>query len=566
MLINLDIKDFTITEQVNLEFSKGLISITGETGAGKSIILGAIGLIIGNKVKKDVVRKGCEKATITATFNISYLPKVQKLLEENDIVLDDNTECIIRRVIRQNGKNRCFINDSPISLPKLKEIGEKLVEIHGQHQHQFLAKEKKQLELLDNYLNLKEKRSDVTGKYNIWKDKIRRHKEIENSFEESNNKFQLLSYQLKDLNNLDLQDGEFDELQEELIMLESASNVIETCQEVAEKIDGDNGSISSMLSSVIRSLESLNDEKLKNLLEMLYEAKINIEESVHLITSHEDKFEINPERTAVVKERLNEINRMSDKMKTLPEDLIELKETLTKEIEDLNYSSDAVEVAAQEASEAFDDYLEIAKELSKERKNNAHKMSESINDEAIKLNLAANIFKVEFLSDYETLDSQESKYYSSTGIDKIDFYIRPNLGQDYQSLKEIASGGELSRLSLAIQVVSLKNEKIPTMIFDEVDTGLSGETGNVVGEMLRSIGNSGQVMCVTHLPQVAAQGHSHFKVIKKDVKRNDEIVTLSSISKLENKTREQEIARMIGGNRLSSESLNNAKKMLELFN
>ena len=568
MLIDLSIKDFTITEQINLEFKRGLISITGETGAGKSIILGAIGLIIGNKVKKDIVRKGCEKAIITATFNISGLSNVQNKLEENDTVLEDNTECIIRRVIRASGQNRCFINDSPVSLPKLKEIGDMLVEIHGQHQHQFLSKEKKQLELLDNFLNLKDLKDLVGEKHKKWKEKLKKQKEIENNFEESNNKFQLLSYQLKELKTLDLQEYEFEELEKDAQMLESASNVIEVCQDACEKIDNnENNSILNNLSTIIRNIEYLNDEKTKDIIDLLTEAKINIEETLFLFKSYENKFEINPEKLLSVTERIKTINHISDRMYTVPEKLLELKNSLEIEIEKLNYSEDAVEEAKKESDSAFEDYKVIAIKLSKARTENSHNMEDAINKEAVKLNLAENIFKVKFLDNYKSLNIENKKIlYSNTGIDKIDFYIRPNLGQDYQSLKEIASGGELSRLSLAIQVVSLKNEKIPTMIFDEVDTGLSGETGNVVGAMLRNIGEAGQVICVTHLPQVAAQGHSHFKVLKKNITKETGIITISSILKLENKAREQEIARMIGGDKLSTESLNNAKKMIETFN
>lgn len=555
MLVNLNIKDFAIVEHLNLEFKGGMISLTGETGAGKSIVLGAIGVIVGDKVNKDAVRSGAEKAIISATFDISKLPKVKSFLEKYDYIGDED-ECIIRRVIRRDGKSSSFINDASASMSKLKELGESLVEIHGQHQHQSISKDKKQLEMLDSYLNLKDLRNEVSLLYKKWKLSQKNYENVKNNFEEMFNSYQLLSYQLKELKELNLSEGEFEELEQELNHLESASSVISNCEGSLSILNEGDGvssqSVISLVNQVHRNISSLEDDLLKETLEMLEIASINLEEASNEITRYQEKFEINPEKEIELKERIREINKISEKMNVYPENIHLLKSELEEKLETLNYSEDVVDEAKLEMEKAYDCFIDKATVLSQQRREGSEKMSYAVNEEAVKLNLSEEFLKIEFEESVENI----------TGIDSISFYIRPNLGQPYQPLKKIASGGEMSRISLAIQVVALRNDHIPTMIFDEVDTGLSGETGNVVGRMLRAVGSLGQVMCVTHLPQVASQGHNHFFVSKKNVKRDGKEITISSIKPLTEVERVHEIARMIGGDISSKESFENAKSML----
>ncbi len=568
MLKSLNIKDFALVEKLDLDFEKGMISLTGETGAGKSILLGAIGLIIGEKPKKNAVRNGAEKGIVSAVFDVSYLPNVQKFLRERDLLDDDDEqECIIRRVLRKDGRSSAFINENTTNLKALKELGEMLIEIHGQHQHQNLSKGKKQFEVLDSFGGTTLLRKDVSKFYKVWKDKQKEAIKVKDDFEDSHNKFQLLSYKKTELTELDVREGEVEELEEEHKLLSSADSVISSCESAMEYVkhgfDSEGTTIGTLIGNVISFIQNLDDEKgTIEIIEMLETAQINIEEVSPLISDYQNKFEVNPERLLEVEDRVRRLNKASETFHCLPEALHTLLEEIENNIKSLNYSEDAVEKANEEAEAAFMEYLNLAKELSEKRQQSAISLSREVNAETIKLNLAEDILRVDFFKSSQT-DLAELEC-TSYGIDNLNFLIRPNLGQDYQPISEIASGGELSRLSLAVQVVSFKNENKPTMIFDEVDTGLSGETGNVVGELLRRVGELGQVMCVTHLPQVAAQGHYHFFVSKNNVKRENDIITLSNIKELNRGERVKEVARMIGGNINSKESISNAELMLSL--
>lgn len=563
MLKSLIVKDFALVEKMNLDFDKGMISLTGETGAGKSILLGAIGIIIGETPKKTAVRNGTSQAVLTGVFDISYLPKVKTYLEEKGLEdTDDPNQCIIRRVIKKEGRSSAFINDSSTNLKTIIELGEMLVEIHGQHQHQNLSKRKKQFDTIDSFCGLKEIRKNVSELYNEWKAKEDNAKQIKIDFEDNYNKYQLLNYKRNELESLEITKGEVEELEQEQKDLSAADSIISSCEESVEVLtEGYHIPSSSLdlISQSINHINSLNDsERTNDILEMLETAKINIEEASSSIKDYREGFEVNPERLMEVNERLRILGKASESFQCLPENLYTILPAINEQIKALNYSEDAVKEADEETRVAFEHYLNKAIELSKERVLKSRELSSQVNSETIKLNLAEDILKIEFLNSFET----KEKVYTAYGIDNVDFLIRPNLGQEYQSISIIASGGELSRLSLAVQVVSFKNEKKPTMIFDEVDTGLSGETGNVVGDLLRRVGELGQVMCVTHLPQVAARGHSHFFVSKNNVERNGNMVTLSSIDKLNEEQRVKEVARMIGGEINSKETINSAKLML----
>lgn len=567
MLKSLSVKDFALVEKMNLDFEKGMTSLTGETGAGKSILLGAIGIIIGDKPKKGAVRNGTEQAVISGTFDISYLPNVKSFLKEKGLLdSEDENQCIIRRIIRKDNRTSSYINDSASNLKTITILGEMLIEIHGQHQHQNLSKTRKQFDIIDSFGKLKDKRKHVSSLYKEWRNKIAASEKIKLDFEDNFNKFQLLNYKRVELIELEARAGETEELEKEQNDLDSAESIISSCEDSLDLLNegfNSSGDVLSMISKSISNIESINDpERTSEIVDMLEIAKINIEEAIPSIKDYSSHFEVNPIRLEEVEARLRKLNKASEHFHCFPEQLFEILPKIEEEIKELNYSEDSVDSAKIEEEAAFESYKSAAMLLSAERIVKAKELSNSVNQETIKLNLAEDILQIYFNTSCETKDQN----YDAYGLDSVDFLIRPNLGQEYQSVAAIASGGELSRLSLAVQVVSYKNEKKPTMIFDEVDTGLSGETGNVVGEMLRRVGEFGQVMCVTHLPQVAAQGHSHFFVSKKNVERNEDVVTLSNISILNNEERINEVARMIGGDINSQESINSAKAMLSLHN
>tara|TARA_Y100001960_G_scaffold333891_1_gene442000 strand:- start:35027 stop:36724 length:1698 start_codon:yes stop_codon:yes gene_type:complete len=563
MLKSLSVKDFALVEKMNLDFNKGMISLTGETGAGKSILLGAIGLLSGDKPKKTAVRSGTDQAIVSGVFDISYLPKVKAFLDERGLLDSDNeNECIIRRVIRKDGRSSSFINDSATNLKTIVELGEMLIEIHGQHQHQNLSKKRKQFDILDSFCGLKDKRKIVSERYRAWKQKEEDALKIKEDFEDNYNKYQLLNYKKNELETLEIKENEVEDLEIEQQDLSSADSIISDCEESVSILKdgvGGNDDVISLLSRALNNIENLNDEeRTKDILEMLETAKINAEEASDSIKLYRDNFEVNPERLIEVEDRLRTLNKAAENFHCLPEQLFSILPSIKKEIKELNYSEDAVKEAEDAVEVAYQEYLEKAKELSNLRMKGALELCKSVNKETIKLNLAEDILRIDFKFSHKTKEFDCSAY----GIDTVDFLIRPNLGQEYQSISVIASGGELSRLSLAVQVVSFKNEKKPTMIFDEVDTGLSGETGNVVGDLLRRVGELGQVMCITHLPQVAAQGHSHYFVSKNNVERNGEMITLSNIRELSRDERVAEVARMIGGDINSKDTLQSAKSML----
>ena len=371
-----------------------------------------------------------------------------------------------------------------------------------------------------------------------------------------------MNYKKNELETLEIKENEVEDLEIEQQDLSSADSIINDCEESVSILKdgvGGNDDVISLLGRALSNIENLNDEeRTKDILEMLETAKINAEEASDSIKLYRDNFEVNPERLIEVEDRLRTLNKAAENFHCLPEQLFSILPSIKKEIEELNYSEDAVKEAEDAVESAYQEYLEKAKELSNLRMKGALELCKSVNKETIKLNLAEDILKIDFKFSHKTKEFDCSAY----GIDTVDFLIRPNLGQEYQSISVIASGGELSRLSLAVQVVSFKNEKKPTMIFDEVDTGLSGETGNVVGDLLRRVGELGQVMCVTHLPQVAAQGHSHYFVSKNNVERNGKMITLSNIRELSKDERVAEVARMIGGDINSKDTLQSAKSML----
>lgn len=555
MLNQLIIKNLAIVENINLDFKRNLTVLTGETGAGKSIILSSLSLLTGSKSKSSIVRKDCDKADIIGSFDITELEDVKEFLFINDL-LESQEECILRRTINKEGKSVCYINDIRVSLNQMKNIGEKLINIHGQHDNQLLLKKKNQILLIDEYINNKSDLIDLKNKYNKWKNLKSKIFEIKNNFEENHAKKELLSYQYKELEELSLVDGEIPLIEKELKTLDAAHLIITNGNKAYNIIEEDEFSISNALNNVINLIRDSNNEikELQEIENTLNSIQIEIDEVKSTLLNYINKVEINPERLSFLENRLNKIYSLAKKHYETPENLYHFQEKIKSELDKMDSFDCSLEDIEKELIKAKEDYLLLANKISNNRIESSKKMCVDVNIILKSLQLPPNMFSIEFNKN----DKEESKY-TDMGFDEVLFYIEPNVGEEKKLLSEIASGGELSRISLAIQVIALKNKKTPTMIFDEVDTGVSGEVANTVGDLLSELSINGQVFCITHLPQVASKADSHLYIYKKSINGK----TFTQIDTLSNDDRIKEIAQMLGGKNLTKESWEHAKKILE---
>lgn len=553
MLLQLSVRDFAIAEQIDLQFEPGMTVISGETGAGKSILLDALGLALGDRATSDSVRHGAEKADITAVFDISKIPEARAWLQEYD--LDASDECILRRVIGHDGKSRGYINGQPSPLQMLREIGEMLMDIHSQHEHQSLLKKETHRKLVDSFGNHQEQLEKVRQLFHSWQSKRKRLDQLSSQSEEMQARVQLLTYQVQELDQLGLREGEIEELEQEQERLSQAEGILTSCHTVVQACKEDEDSCTSRLHYAIHQLEPIRHthSAIENALKLLQEAEIQIEEACSDLRHFADTFEADPERLQQVEERLGSIFQLARKHRISPNELIALHQTLSQELDSLSGGAQSLEQLEAEVSQLAADYLREAKTLSQMRQNAAARLDELVQEKLKQLHMPS----MRFVTQLQTR-GEDSDHFSPQGLEDVEFLISPNPGQPAKPLTKIASGGELSRISLAIQVVAAQVSSIPSLVFDEVDVGIGGGTAEVVGRMLRNLGEKGQVFCVTHQPQVASQGHHHLFVSKQITKDQ----THSRITRLSEQERIREVARMLGGLEVTEQTLAHAEEML----
>jgi len=553
MLTQLTIRNFAIVSDLEVELNRGMTVISGETGAGKSIMLDALGLCLGDRADSDSVNSGAERAELTASFDIRQIPQARLWLSEHDLE-GDPQECHLRRVITREGRSRSYINGRPAPLALLREIGQYLVDIHGQHEHQRLLKKDHHRVLLDEFGNHTELAEEARRLYHKWR---RQHAELEQLTQvsdERNARIQLLSYQVEELEQLALTQGELEQLEHEQQLLENAGSLLSTGQQLLNiSHEDDSLNCQSMLHHCIQLLQQLGteDSRLQQASEMFNSALIQVEEAGREVRHFLEAVEINPERQQEVEERLTAIYDVARKHRLLPEQLIEFQQSLQQELMGLTRSDNDVELLASEVETAWQSYLKTAAELSFARQQQAEHLNRLVGAQLHALGMPAARFSA-------CLTPLDTERYSANGLEEVEFLISTNEGQPARALARVASGGELSRISLAIQVVTAQTSSTPTLVFDEVDVGIGGAIAEVVGRMLRELGERVQVLCVTHQPQVAAQGHQHLFVSKKGQKGTAQ----TRVSRLSEAQRVEEVARMLGGMDITRTSMEHAREML----
>ena len=528
MLVHISVNNFAIASHLEMEFNRGMTVITGETGAGKSIMLDALGLTLGDRADAGVVRTGCERADIHATFDISGIKDAKDWLEKKELL--NGNDCLLRRVITREGRSRAYINSHPATLQDLKVLGEMLIDIHSQHAHQSLLKKDQQCRLVDNFAGLGDIAHNLKAVARQHQHLQQKLSQLENNRSEQNARAQLLGYQVEELDTLALEEGEIASLEAEQKQLANGEQTLQACQHTIALCSEGELNVINILHQALRSLHNIpaKNKTLDDAEQLLQNALIHAEEANNELQHHVDSFELDPERLHHVELRLSSIYDIARKHHINTAQLPELHLSLQQELTGITGSEEELEQLRQQVMEYRQNYVELATKLSKKRKTAAAKLQKLVEQQLAQLAMENCTFSIELTprSD-ETLHTQ--------GNEEISFLVSTNPGQQPQSLAKIASGGELSRISLAIQVITAKTSAIPTLVFDEVDVGIGGAIAEVVGNLLQSLGERGQVLCVTHQAQVASKGHQHLYASKTANKQSvsTELVKLDNEEKIE---------------------------------
>ncbi|MEQ3633693.1 DNA repair protein RecN [Thalassolituus sp.] len=554
MLANLSIHQFALVEHMELEFGSGMSVITGETGAGKSILLDALGLALGQRAEAGCVRKGASKAEVCATFKTNS--NAQAWLKSYDFPSDD--EVILRRIISAEGRSRGYINGRPVPANDLKEIASHLIDVHSQHAHQRLLEKDTPRQLLDSYAGLSEQTTKVSGLYRQWQTQYRQLKSLQEESAELQAQRQLLTYQVEELRELAIGELELDELEAEHKRLANAENTLLSGQSAVIACLGDDNSeqaATQMVYQAIHQLQQIDDRHphLEEARDLLQQAHIQLEEAGNSLQRYLDGVDINPHRLQQIESRLSDIYTMARKHHINAQQVYAHWQEQEQALAALSLSDEDLAELRAEVESLYQAFLSEAQALSNARIHAATQMDKDIEAHFEALSLGRARFITQVIP-------QDIKQAQSHGIDDIHFIVQTNPGMPAGPLAKVASGGELSRISLAIQVVTAATSKVPSLIFDEVDVGIGGGTAERVGRLMRKLGHNSQVMCVTHQPQVAAQAHQHFQVSKVS---GDE-ATHTRIRELSSKQRAEELARMLGGIEITSQTLAHASEMLAL--
>lgn len=550
MLTHLSIHHFTLVEHLELELERGLTALTGETGAGKSLLLDALGMTLGDKADADKVRTGSERADISATFDVEQLPKARKWLKAQE--LEAESECILRRTISADGRSRAYINGQSATLGQLRALGELLIDIHSQHAHQSLLKKDHHRALIDHYGGHTSLYQAVKSAWREWQALAEQLHKRQTNDAEISARVQLLRYQVEELDQLSLEENEIEALEAEHRIQANAETVMATSYQLASLCQGEDQSLQDGINKGLQLLRDL-PEKSEALLEaeqLLINAQIQIEEAARAIDHHIDSFDADPERLQWLDGRLDAIYQIARKHRISPQQLHELHQNLATELASLDGGEADLDLLAKQSAKAEAQYRQLAQELGQQRRQVAMHLGKAINRQLQQL--AMGNASVE-LSINEIAPA-------ATGLEEVEILVSTNPGQPHRALGKVASGGELSRISLAIQVCIANKSTIPTLIFDEVDVGIGGATADIVGRLLRQLGKDGQVLCVTHLAQVASKAHQHLQVRKSLRKGFSE----STLIALEGEAKVEEIARMLGGVELTEQTRAHAKEMLTM--
>ena len=552
MLTSISIQNLAVVESLDLDLSTGMTALTGETGAGKSILIDALGLALGNKSDKNMIRHGSPKAEITAVFDVHENTEVLEWLSSRELEADG--ECQLRRIVTRENRNKAFINGSPATLKLMQELGNLLVEIHGQHAHQRLLKNSFQLDSVDLYAGHQALLQQTSSAYESWQKCLNEINLLKQNEQDRVSRLELLRFQHQELEQLNLQANEIEQLESDFKTLTNADQLIQGCFNISSGLYEADQSVHTQLSSLRHDLGDLVklQPELQEAYELLDSALININECSDSLRNFSDSLESDEQALHQVEQRLQTIFDIARKYRVEPELLVDRSLNIEQELSELENADQALETLQSELEARQNLFEKLSEQLHTSRKAAAARLTK----ETVKLLQSLAMPEVRFAIEIEKrpLDKANKK-----GLDQAEFKVSANPGQPLGALKNVASGGELSRISLAIQVAAMSNLQVATLIFDEVDVGIGGGTAEIVGNLLRRLGNNQQVLCVTHLPQVAAQAHHQLSVTKSQSKD----ATVTEIRALPEDERVREIGRMLGGVKLTDQTLNHAREMLE---
>ncbi|HET7587452.1 MAG TPA: DNA repair protein RecN [Gammaproteobacteria bacterium] len=555
MLTYIHIRDFAIIETLELDLGSGLSVLTGETGAGKSILVDALGFVLGDRAESGLIRHGAQQAEVTAEFDLADAPAAAAWLAEQDL-LDPEADgnCLLRRVLTAEGRSRGYVNGRPAPMQTLKAVGEQLVDIHGQHEHQSLLRPDVQMTLLDGFGRCETERDRVASLFRDWKTAADRLAALSIANDNRVERLDLLRYQVRELEALGLAPGEVVELDAEHARLANAGRLIEGCQAALDMLyENEEVSAQQLLASVehvLRELAEL-DAELGPIADTAATAAVNAAEAADGLRHHLAALDIDPERLQWVESRIGSIHDLARKHRVAPEELPATLERLQAELEDLDQSEARLDALTRQVGQLEKDYRKAATGLHKARTKAAATLDADISAAMQELGMPGGRFAVE-------VELQTDGRFSAHGLDRIVFMVSANPGHPLRPLAKVASGGELSRIALAIQVIAARAGALPSLVFDEVDTGVGGGVAEIVGRKLRSLGEARQVLCVTHLPQVASQAHRHFRVDK----QTEKAATRTTIAPLDQDERVEELARMLGGVKITDTTRKHAREMI----
>jgi DNA repair protein RecN (Recombination protein N) len=562
MLTQITVKNLAIVDSLELEFDSGFSVLTGETGAGKSILIDALSLVLGDRADSSLVRTGAQRADITACFDVDKDEQIMHWLEENDLQ-DDNekSNCILRRSINNNGRSKGYINGQAVPLQLLRELGEQLINIHGQNSHQLLLNHKTQRLLLDDHADLSHTTRELNSIYSLWKEKTREFDSLNEQQHARQQQIELLSYQLEELEQFAPLEEEIKELEEEFKKLNHASEIIEKLNTISVKLS-ENDAFDSKIQSVQQLLSTSNkvledivnyDESLAGIHEFLSQALIQVDEATSEIHQYLSSTDIEPERLAELTERISLYYDLSRKHQCEPEVLHETLQEIKQSLLQLENSDSYLDELQVHIKDLYADYFSLAKQLSDGRKLAASHLSELVEKHIQDLGMDQAEFRIHLKVVDDPLQPVKD------GLEQIHYMVSTNPGQAAGLLSKIASGGELSRISLAIQVVTAQYSSIPTLIFDEVDVGVGGKIAEMIGAKLHLLGQQAQILCVTHQAQVAAHGDQHYRVEKNTQSQQ----TVSTIDSLITEKRIDELSRMLGSSSITDATRLHANEMFD---
>lgn len=546
MLHSLHIRDFVIVDQVDLHFDQGFTVFSGETGAGKSILIDALALALGGRAETYSIREGADKTDISAVFDCP--DSLRDWLQEQE--MDDN-ELVLRRVVDRSGKSRAFINGVPANLAQLRTIGQHLVDIHGQHAHQSLLKSSAQRELLDAHADNTHLLQTLAQQWKEWQNGLRQYRESQENAAQQNLERERLEWQLQEIAKLQLGKNEWENVSTEHNRLAHASSLLEGASQTLGALDGEEQSLVSELNSATQRIAQLlkNDPALQGIYDALESARIACVEAASDLNSYLDKVDLDPQRLSELENRMRTIFDTAHKFRVEPEQLHHLQQELEANLAHFNKISNLEELEKSIAQHKAA-YMETAQELSKARKKTASMLGKEVTQAMQTLAMQGGVFEIH-------LEKAEP---GPHGLEQVEFNVAGHAGTTPRPLAKVASGGELARISLALSVMANKAGRVPTLIFDEVDTGIGGAVAEVVGKLLRELGGRHQVLCVTHLPQVAACAQQHFQVQKNQKNKT----THSEIVLLDEQERINEVARMLGGVTITETTREHAREMLNI--